>query len=182
MYNRVALTNIFSSIAVKRGHFKLASGRESSYYIDKMAVTLDSDGLYLVATGIWDIIRPTDCTAIGGMTLGADPIVGGVLTLAYKQKLKGFIVRKETKEHGTGQRIEGTIGNRDTVAIVEDVTTGGSALAAIEQVRQTGAKIWGVIAVVDRQEGAAEAFAAAGIHFQSLLTVADILQDHTSTP
>lgn len=183
------LSVMFREVALKRGHFKLASGKESSYYIDKTAVTLDSAGLSLVSHGMWEIIKGMSyefgqpfrpCTAVGGLTLGADPIVGGILMVAHSrgrgQHLKGFIVRKDRKEHGTGQWIEGSLSSADSVVIVEDVvTTGGSALVAIERVREVGARVLGVVAAVDRQEGAAEAFAKAGVSFESLVTIDQIL-------
>lgn len=179
------LSVMFREVALKRGHFKLASGKESSYYVDKMAVTLDSAGLSLVSHGMWEIIkglgfergRSSPCTAVGGLTLGADPIVGGILMVAHSrgQHLKGFIVRKDRKEHGTGQWIEGSLSSADSVVVVEDVvTTGGSALVAIERVRETGARVLGVVAAVDRQEGAAEAFAKAGVSFESLVMIDQI--------
>ena len=110
------------------------------------------------------------------MAIGADPITAAVITVAgqRQQRLKGFIVRKESKTHGTGRDVEGPVQSGDTAIIVEDtVTTGGSSLAAIEKAEAAGLKIQGVVAIVDRLEGGAEAFAKRGYRLQSLLTIRD---------
>ncbi|MBU1027348.1 MAG: orotate phosphoribosyltransferase [Candidatus Margulisbacteria bacterium] len=141
--------------AVKTGNFTLSSGKKSNFYVDCRKVTLHPEGARLIAKIILDKIKETRVDAIGGLTLGADPITSAVVTLS---DIPGFIVRKKAKEHGTGQKIEGIIESGWDVVIVEDVaTTGASALQAIEAAEAIGAKVIKVISVVDREEGSAQA-------------------------
>ncbi len=141
--------------AVKTGEFTLSSGKKSNFYIDCRKVTLHPKGAKLIGKIILDKIKGLKVDAVGGLTLGADPITGAVVTLS---DIPGFIVRKKEKEHGTKQKIEGLIEPGWNVVIVEDVaTTGASALQAIEAAEAVGAKVVKVISVVDREEGAAEA-------------------------
>jgi orotate phosphoribosyltransferase len=141
--------------AVKFGEFALASGRKSDFYVDCRKVTLHPQGAKLIARIILEKIKGLKVNAIGGLTLGADPITSSVVALS---DIPGFIVRKKEKEHGTKQKIEGIIAPGYDVVIVEDVaTTGASALQAIEAVEAAGARVVKVIAVVDREEGATEA-------------------------
>ncbi len=142
--------------AFKTGEFTLSSGKKSNFYIDCRRITLHPQGAKLIGKIILEKIKGMKIDAVGGMTLGADPIIGAVITLS---DIPGFIVRKKEKTHGTGQKIEGIIEAGFNVLIVEDVsTTGGSALQAIEAVEAVGAKVVKVISVVDREEGASEAF------------------------
>jgi orotate phosphoribosyltransferase len=123
-------------------------------------------------------------TAVGGMAIGADPITAAVITVAGQRNLplKGFIVRKEAKSHGTGRDVEGPIAPGDTAYILEDtVTTGGSSLRAIERAEAAGLKILGVIAVVDRLAGGQQKFAEHGYSLQSLLTIRDLGIEPTSS-
>ena len=141
--------------AVKFGDFTLSSGKKSDFYVDCRKITLHPQGARLIAQIILEKIKGSKVDAIGGLTLGADPITSSVVALS---DIPGFIVRKKEKEHGTRQKIEGIIEPGFNVVIVEDVaTTGASALQAIEAVEAVGAKVVKVIAVVDREEGAAEA-------------------------
>jgi orotate phosphoribosyltransferase len=141
--------------AVKIGEFVLSSGKKSNFYIDCRKVTLHPKGAKLIGKIILEKIKGLKVDAVGGLTLGADPITGAVVTLS---NIPGFIVRKKEKEHGTKQKIEGLIEPGWNVVIVEDVsTTGASALQAIEAVEAVGVKVVKVISVVDREEGAAEA-------------------------
>jgi len=141
--------------AVKFGDFTLSSGKKSDFYVDCRKVTLHPQGAKLIGNIILEKIKGLKIDAVGGMTMGADPIIGAVITLG---DIPGFIVRKKAKEHGTGQKIEGLIETGWNVLIVEDVaTTGGSALQAIEAAEAEGAKVVKVISVVDREEGAKEA-------------------------
>jgi orotate phosphoribosyltransferase len=143
--------------AVKTGEFTLSSGKKSNFYIDCRKVTLHPKGAKLIGRIILEKIKGLKVDAVGGMTLGADPITGAVITLS---DIPGFIVRKKEKEHGTKQKIEGHLAPGWNVVIVEDVaTTGGSALQAIAAVEAAGAKVIKVISVVDREEGAKEALA-----------------------
>jgi orotate phosphoribosyltransferase len=141
--------------AVKRGMFTLSSGKTSDFYLDCRKVTLHPRGAKLIGQIILEKIKGLKVDAIGGLTLGADPITSAVVTLS---DFPGFIVRKEEKAHGTKQKIEGIIEPGWNVVIVEDVaTTGESALKAIKAAEDAGTKVVKVIAVVDREEGAAAA-------------------------
>lgn len=176
MFDIRPLQDLFRSRALKFGDFTLASGRKSTYYVDKMQVTLHSHGLRLISEGFWDALRDLPFDAVGGMTIGADPLVAGVLTIASQagRDLKGFLVRKEPKGHGTQKFIEGPLAAGDRVVILEDVvTTGGSSLLAIDRVQEFGAQVVQVLAIVDRLEGGAASFAARGIPFRALMTIAD---------
>jgi len=146
---------LFETGAVKTGDFILSSGKHSNLYIDCRKVTLHPRGARLIAGIILEKIKGQKIDAIGGLTLGADPITSSVVTLS---DIPGFIVRKKEKEHGTRQKIEGLLAPGWKVLVVEDVaTSGASALQAIEAVEAAGAKVMKVIAVVDREEGATEA-------------------------
>lgn len=141
--------------AVKVGNFTLSSGKKSDFYVDCRKVTLHPQGARLIARIILQKITGLKVDAIGGLTLGADPITSSVVALS---DIPGFIVRKQAKEHGTRQRIEGNLQPGWQVVVVEDVaTTGASALEAIRAVEAAGAKVVKVIPVVDREEGAKEA-------------------------
>ena len=141
--------------AVKFGEFSLASGKKSNFYIDCRKATLHPKGAKLIGNLILEKLKDLRVDAVGGLTMGADPIVGSLIALS---DIPGFIVRKKTKEYGTQQRIEGLIEPGWKVVIVEDVsTTGASALQAIEAAESFGAQVIKVISVVDREEGAAKA-------------------------
>ncbi len=176
MYDKQALIALVREKALKFGDFTLASGKKAKYYLDGKQVTLDSVGSRLVAEGMLDLLAQSMPTAVGGMSIGADPITAAIVTMAgvRNQPLVGFMVRKEAKGHGTNQFIEGPVKAGDTAVIVEDVvTTGGSSLKAIERCEAFGLKIAGVLAVIDRMEGGAKAFADRGYTLQSLLTIRD---------
>ncbi|HMK60017.1 MAG TPA: orotate phosphoribosyltransferase [Dissulfurispiraceae bacterium] len=144
--------------------FKLVSGRMSNYYVNCKTVTLHPEGLYLIGNIIFDMIQALPVKAVGGLTLGADPIADAI---AYTSHVKGkpieaFVVRKNAKSHGTMQWIEGNVKPGDGVVIVDDViTTGKSTIEAINRAREAGLVIVKVVALVDRQEGGYEAVAAA---------------------
>ena len=157
--------------AVKTGEFTLSSGKKSDFYIDCRKVTLHPQGAKLIGKIILEKIKGLKVDAIGGLTLGADPITGAVVTLS---NIPGFIVRKKEKEHGTKQKIEGIIAPGYNVVIVEDVaTTGASALQAIEAAEAIGAKVIKVISVVDREEGAAEALK--GYDFEPIFKKSELI-------
>lgn len=177
MYDKQALIALVREKALKFGDFTLASGKKASYYLDGKQVTLSPAGALLVAEGILDVLQSGVMpAAIGGMAIGADPITAAVVTVSAVRgtPVAGFMVRKQAKGHGTEQHIEGPVRPGDAVVIVEDVvTTGGSSLEAIERAEAFGLKIARVLAVIDRMEGGAEAFAARGYDFSSLLTIRD---------
>lgn len=178
-FDRERLIELLRRDALRLGRFTLASGRSSHYYVDGRAITLLAEGAALVSAGVLEILNALpEVTAVGGLTLGADPIVGATLALASgrgKPGLRGFLVRKEAKGHGMGKRVEGSIEPGGAVAIVDDVaTTGGSSLQAVDAVEALGCRVGCVIAMLDRLEGASEAFAARGLEFHSLLTIRDL--------
>jgi len=176
LYDKQGLIALVREKALEFGEFTLASGKKASYYLDCRKVTLDSAGANLVAAGILDLLGDSLPDAVGGMAIGADPITAAVITVAGQRgkPLKGFIVRKEAKAHGKGRDVEGPVESGDAVVIVEDVvTTGGSSLKAIEKVEAAGLRVQGVIAIIDRLEGGAQAFADRGHDLQTLLTIRD---------
>jgi len=159
---------------------KLASGRTSDFYFNMKPTMLDPEGAYLIGSLVADAIQPGEADMVGGLEMGAVPLATSVAAVSFSKgrPLPAFFVRKQAKEHGTQSLIEGLVkgetirGKR--VIILEDVTTtGGSSLKAIEAVKAEGATVVRVITLVDRLEGAAESFAAAGVRFDPLLTVAD---------
>ena len=177
MYDKPALVAKIREKALKFGDFTLASGKKAKYYLDGKQVTLDGQGARLVAEGILDLLAAEKMPdAVGGMAIGADPITAAVVTMSAVRgaPIRGFMVRKESKGHGTNQFVEGPVQPGDEVVIVEDVvTTGGSSLKAIERVEAFGMKVAGVIAIIDRMEGGREAFESRGYRLQSLLTIQD---------
>jgi orotate phosphoribosyltransferase len=158
----------------------LASGRTSTYYFNLKPTMLDAEGAHTIATLILRAIADMRADLVGGLEMGAVPIAAAVAAVSQTtdRPVNAFFVRKQAKEHGTQSLIEGlpagdTLKGR-RVVIVEDVTTtGGSAIRAAENVRSEGAEVVGVVTIVDRQEGAEEAFAAAGLKLTSLLTLED---------
>ena len=180
MYDRAALMDLVRRLALQLGDFTLASGKKSKYYLDCRKITLDSAGANLIADGMLELIGGDLPDAVGGMAIGADPITGALITVAGRtgKRLKGFIVRKEAKQHGTGRDVEGPVVPGESAIIVEDVvTTGGSTLKAVDKLTTAGARVVGVVALVDRLEGGAEAIRAAGLPFVALCTRRDFLPD-----
>ncbi len=176
VYDKQALIALAKEKALRFGDFTLVSGKKASYYLDGKQITLDAAGAKLIAEGILELLGQPLPNAVGGMAIGADPITAAVVTMAgvRGQELKGVLVRKEPKTHGTEQFVEGPVSPGDEIVIVEDVvTTGGSSLLAIDRVEAFGLKVKRVVAIIDRMEGGAEAFAARGYEFSSLLTIRD---------
>jgi orotate phosphoribosyltransferase len=178
MYDRESLATLIRHKALKFGDFTLTSGKKATYYLDGKQVTLDPNGARLVAEGILDLIAKESPlpVAVGGMAIGADPITAAVVTMSAVRgtPLCGFMIRKEPKGHGTNRYVEGPVQTGDAVVIVEDVvTTGGSALAAIERAEGFGLKVIGVIGIIDRLEGGGQALAERGYSLTSLFTVRD---------
>jgi len=178
-YLRNTLKDLLVSRSVRRGDFVLASGRRSSFYIDARLTTMSGDGLAVIGGLGLDrlAVRGWAPRAVGGLTLGADPVAYAIALTARRrgQLLDAFTVRKQAKEHGTGKRIEGCFAAGDPVVVVEDVlTTGSSAREAIGAVEREGGHVLGVLAVVDRQEGGREAIERAGYVVEVFLTAADL--------
>src|SRR5262245_24101104 len=125
MYDKRALVDLVRRLALQVGQFKLASGKMSSYYLDCRKVTLDSAGANLIADGMLELLGDNLPDAVGGMAIGADPITAAIITVAGRsdKRLKGFIVRKEAKQHGTGRDVEGPVSAGESVVIVEGVVT-----------------------------------------------------------
>ena len=164
--------------------FKLVSGRMSNYYFNCKAVTLHPEGMYLIGNLIYEMIKDSGAKAIGGLTLGADPVAYAV---SYTSHLKGkpvetFVVRKSAKSHGTMQWIEGNVKEGDKVVIVDDViTTGKSTIEAITRAKEAGLEIVKVIALIDRQEGGRENIEAAGCKVDSLILRDDVMALYRQT-
>jgi orotate phosphoribosyltransferase len=155
----------------------LASGKRSTFYINGKKVTLHPEGLWLIAHLLLEKLKHyPEVTAVGGLTLGADPIASAVAAFSHEtgQNLAAFLVRKEPKGHGTGSRIEGELEQGQKVAIVEDtVTTGGSARQAIAAVREAGAEPVVVVTIADREDPDADAFRRE-FKVEALLTLSEI--------
>ena len=164
-----------------RGDFTLASGKKSDFYINGKTTTLRPDALNYAARIFLEMMKPFKPDRVGGLTLGADALVGAIVAFSHDAgtPYEGFIVRKETKGHGTGQAIEGPpILPKQRVAVVEDVvTTGGSALQAVARVREAcpDAEIVGVFALVDRLDGGGDALAKAGLPLRTVFTKDDLI-------
>ncbi|HEX3604511.1 MAG TPA: orotate phosphoribosyltransferase [Candidatus Dormibacteraeota bacterium] len=169
---RAELQALLQRRSFRYGDFLLSSGRRSDFYFDGKQVTLEGRGLWVASRLILDRCRELEVTAVGGLTLGADPIAAGVAALSGTDPmpLRAFIVRKQAKDHGTARAIEGpTLGPHDRVLLVDDVvTTGSGFLVALEQVRATGAEVVEALALVDREEGGEEALAAVGLRLHAL--------------
>ncbi|MBM3250037.1 MAG: orotate phosphoribosyltransferase [Candidatus Omnitrophica bacterium] len=163
--------------ALKRGQFLLSSGKASNYYLDGRIITLTPEGAYLVASIILEMARPDKVAAIGGPTLGADPIAGAVAALSHMkgEPVRAFIVRKAAKEHGMSRQVEGpALRSGESVILVDDVATTGKALIEAKvALDKLGVKIKKAIVIVDRNEGAKENLAKAGIALESIFQIAD---------
>ena len=165
------LLQVFREHAILRGKFILASGKESSYYFDGRMITLWPEGAYLIGKKIFEICKEAKVEAVGGMTIGADPIAASVALVSYMEgnSIPAFIVRTDVKDHGTQKRIEGPLKAGCRVAIVYDViTSGGSVLRSIEAVEEKGCQVVKVIVVLDRQEGGSDEVRRKGYDFMSI--------------
>ncbi len=173
---REKLRRILLDQSVSFGDFTLASGEKSGFYIDARKTTLHPEGARLVATiFLSEFSKDPGANAIGGPTLGADPVVGAMLALSGNPDIHGFIVRKEEKGHGTQKLIEGNLQKGDRAVIVEDVvTTGGSVMKAVKAVAAAGAEVSKVMAIVNRAESD-KVFTDAGTEFFSIFDVAELV-------
>ncbi len=174
---RSQLLDLFCKEAYKEGDFVLSSGQHSSYYINSKPVTLHPQGALAIARLLLPLL-PKDTQAVAGLTLGADPIVSAVSVVsAYEGcPVKALIVRKEAKGHGTRAYIEGPCLPEDSkVVVLEDVvTTGESALKAVNRLRESGCKVDRIITLVDRHQGGSELYESLGLEFQSIFSISDI--------
>ena len=183
---REQLLSLLAEKSFRLGEFKLSSGGTSDYYIDCRLTTLDANGALLTGQAVLDEIdrRGWQADAIGGLTMGADPIVVATSVISAQQgkPINGFLVRKGEKTHGTGQRIEGFRQKSARVVIVDDVcTTGASTIQAIEAAREFGFEVVGVLCLVERQEAGGRVNvekAAAPAPFVALFTANDVRAEH----
>jgi orotate phosphoribosyltransferase len=175
MSDREALLTEITSKAVVHGKVTLSSGREADYYVDLRRVTLDATAAPLVGSVMLDLTADLEFDAVGGLTLGADPVAVAMLhaAAARGRKLDAFVVRKEGKAHGLQRRIEGPdVEGRRVLAVEDTSTTGSSVMAAVEALREAGAQVVAVAVIVER--GAAPAIATAGIEYRAAYSLADL--------
>ena len=176
------LLRLLKENAYRKGEFKLSSGKTSEHYVNCKPVTLNGRGLTLASIMLLEHVEK-DSVAVGGLTLGADPIVSGVAVVAGldRRLLDGLIVRKEAKGHGTGAWIEGPeLPEGSKITVLEDViTTGGSAIKAVKRLRDAGYKVERVVSIVDRQENeeATTAMKLAGLELYSIFTIGDLSEE-----
>lgn len=180
MTDHSTLIALLAEHSAKRGQFTLASGKQSTFYIDARLTTMSPEGLSIIGPLALSVLQQTGWSvdAIGGLTLGADPISYAISYASARSDhpLRAFTVRKEAKNHGTGKLLEGPFRHGDRVAVIEDVlTTGGSALRAIDAVRAAAGTVAGVLALVDREDGGRQAIERAGIPIVTLVTASQII-------
>ena len=159
------------------GEVRLASGRTADYYVDLRRVTLDGAAAPLVGRVMRELVADWDFDAVGGLTLGADPVATAMLHAAAAEggRLDAFVVRKSEKAHGLQRRIEGSpVEGRRVLAVEDTSTTGGSVLTAVEALREAGAEVVGVAVIVDRDTGAKEQIEAAGLPYRYAISLADL--------
>ena len=164
--------------SMRFGEFVLSSGATSNYYIDVRKTSLHPVGLKLIARLFWEQLEKEQVTAVGGLTLGADPLVAGVMWWSHDagKPLEGFLVRKVSKDHGMRGQVEGNLAGHKRVAILDDVITSGeSALIAAEAAESYKAEVVRVLAVVDREQGASQIFQQRGYPYTSLFSIGDLL-------
>ena len=174
---REALRKMINERSVLRGEFVLTSGRKSNYYIDGRMTTLSADGAALTGQYIFDMIRDLNVDAVGGPTIGADPMATAVSLAGYHagQSIDAFIVRSDRKRHGTMKQIEGPIRPGSRVVIVDDtVTTGNSLLDAAEAAREAGCEVVKIVAILDRLQGGGQKIRERGYDFEAILTNDDL--------
>ena len=185
---REQLRQLLLEKSVRTGEFTLASGKKSDLYVDCRVTSFDAQGARLIGESGWALVRAhltaegLSAAAIGGMTLGADPISLAIGMESARQQpdrfLQVFTVRKEAKEYGAGRRIEGNFSSGDPVVVVDDVvTTGGSTLRAIDAIEAEGGKVLFAFVLVDREEGGRQALEERGVKVVSLFTRAELLAD-----
>lgn len=178
---RDRLRSLIDDLAVVRGAVTLASGREAGYYVDLRRVTLHAEAAPLIGDVLLDLLESAgvleEAEAVGGLTLGADPVATALLHAAHRRgrALDAFVVRKEAKSHGMQRRIEGPdVAGRRVIAVEDTSTTGGSVLNAVEALREAGAEVVAVAVVLDRDTGARERIADQGLSYHAAFSVADL--------
>ena len=175
--DRDALMAAISDLAVVHGEITLSSGRTADYYVDLRRVTLDGASAPLVGRVMRELVADWDFEAVGGLTLGADPVATAMLHAAAAEggRLDAFVVRKAEKAHGLQRRIEGSpVAGRRVLAVEDTSTTGGSVLTAVEALRAAGAEVVGVAVIVDRDTGAKERIEAAGLPYRYAVSAVDL--------
>jgi orotate phosphoribosyltransferase len=175
---RDPLRQMLLSRSMRFGEFVLSSGATSNYYIDVRKTSLHPEGLKMISKLFFEILRADRVTAVGGLTLGADPLVAGLMLHSAEmgQPLEGFLVRRTTKDHGLRGQVEGNLAGHKRVAILDDVITSGeSALIAAEAAESYKAEVVRVLAVVDREQGATQIFQQRGYPFSALFSIGELL-------
>ena len=181
------LLDLIRERSVRFGDFTLTSGKKSHYYIDARLTTLDPKGAYLIGNIVLDRMQESDVRpdAVGGLSLGADPISTAVSLVSFTrdEPMRALMIRKETKKHGMGKRVEGNLEPGDSVLIVEDViSTGGSTITAIKAIENEGAHVPLIIALVDRLMGGKENIESEGYTVDVLFSIKEILGDSWKSP
>lgn len=164
--------------SMRFGEFVLSSGATSNFYIDVRKTSLHPDGLRMISRMFWEMLQADQVTAIGGLTMGADPLVTGVMLYSAERgrPLEGFLVRRTNKVHGTRGQVEGNLAGHKRVAILDDVITSGeSSIIAAEAAESYKAEVVRVLAVVDRAQGAAQIFQQRGYPFTALFSIGELL-------
>jgi orotate phosphoribosyltransferase len=175
MADREELGKLINDLAVVRGRVTLSSGKQADWYVDLRRLTLHHAGGPLVGQVMLDVVDDWDFDAVGGLTLGADPVAVAMMhaAAARGRQLDAFVVRKSDKAHGLQRRIEGPdVAGRRVLAVEDTTTTGGSVLTAVDALREAGAQVIGVAVIVDR--GAGTAIRSAGLDFRTAYTLADL--------
>ena len=171
---KARLAELVKELAVVHGKVTLSSGKEADYYVDLRRATLHHEASRLIGALLRELTADWDFAAVGGLTLGADPVATSIMH-AEGRDIDAFVVRKEAKKHGMQRRIEGTDVEGKKVLVVEDTTTtGNSPLTAVAALREAGAEVVGVATVVDRETGAGDVIAAEGLEYRSLLGLGDL--------
>ena len=177
MTDRDALLSQVKDKAVVHGRVTLSSGKEADYYVDLRRVSLDAEAAPLIGRVLLELTEGWEYDAVGGLTLGADPVATAMLHAAAAQgrRLDAFVVRKEGKAHGMQRRIEGPdVAGRRVLAVEDTSTTGGSVLEAVRALREAGAEVVGVAVIVDRATGAREKVEAVGLDYRSAYGLDDL--------
>jgi orotate phosphoribosyltransferase len=175
--DKAALIERIRELAVVYGRVVLSSGREADYYVDMRRVTLDGVAAPIVGRVMRSLVADWEFDAVGGLTLGADPVASSMLhaAAANGSRLDAFVVRKEAKKHGMQRRIEGSPVEGRRVLVVEDTsTTGNSPLTAVEALKEAGAEVVGVATIVDRDTGARQVIEDAGLPYRYAVSLADL--------